>query len=173
MSSLSSGINSTVTVISKDFIDPFRKEAHTDAHQVKVVRYIAAGIGLAAIAGSQLAGIIPGNLIEVGGKTINLLVCPLFGLFFLALFVKFATPFGAIMGAIYSITGATLIGYWEVLIGGDPVSFQWIAPVSLLITVICGPLFSLLPTRGKPKPVLAAYTIASLVPLIAFITLAH
>jgi len=170
MSSFSSGINSTITVIATDFIDPYRSDAiRSDASQIKTARYLAAGMGIIAIAGSQMAGAIPGNLIEIAGKTVNLLVCPLFGLFFLALFVKFATPFGALVGAAYSITAAALVGYWEVFFGGSQISFQWIAPISLVVTMICGPLFSLVPTSGKSKAQLAFYYVAAAIPGVAMI----
>jgi len=174
MSSLSSGINSSITVISTDFIDPFRKgPPRSNASQLRTARYLAALISIVAIAGSQVAGLIPGNLIEVASKTVNLLICPLFGLFFLALFVKSATPFGALMGAFYSFSAALLIGYWELIIGGDLVSFQWIAPIALAVTMVAGPLFSQLPTRGKSKSVMAVYYVVSIAPVIAFVVLAR
>ncbi len=170
MSSLSSGINSTITCITTDFINPFRSgEPLSPKRQVRNARYLAAIISVAAIAGSQLAGAIPGNLMEVASKTVNLLLCPLFGLFFLALFIKFATPFGAIMGALYSFMTALLIGYWEILIGGDQISFQWIAPLALVATMIAGPLFSLLPTRGKSAGALSGYYAACIAPIVLFI----
>jgi len=166
MSSLSSGINSSITVVSKDFIEPLTSpERNTDRRQVITARVLAGVIGLISIGGSQVASQLPGNLIEIAGKTINLLLCPLFGLFFLALFVPFATPFGAWMGAAYSATAAVLVAYGDIFFGWAPISFQWIAPVALLTTVVCGPAFSLLPTRGKPRPTLAFYATASLLPV--------
>lgn len=174
MSSLSSGINSTITCITTDFIVPFRSgEPLSEKQQLKNARYLAALISILAIAGSQLAGVIPGNLMEVASKTVNLLICPLFGLFFLALFVKFATPFGAKMGAIYSFSAALLVGYWEFFIGGDQISFQWIAPIALFVTMVCGPLFSLLPTRGKSAKILTGYYAVSIAPIVAFVMIAR
>ena len=174
MSSLSSGINSTITVIATDFIEPFRSGPPlSDKRQLRNARYLAAIISVVAIGGSQLAGNIPGNLMEVAMKTVNLLICPLFGLFFLALFVNFATPFGAMMGALYSFTAALLIGYWEILIGGDQISFQWISPIALIVTMIAGPLFSLLPTRGKSAKVLTGYYAVSILPIVVFVMIAR
>lgn len=174
MSSLSSGINSTITCITTDFIAPFRSgEPLSEKQQLKNARYLAALISILAIAGSQLAGNIPGNLMEVAMKTVNLLICPLFGLFFLALFVKFATPFGAMMGALYSFSAALLIGYWEILIGGDQISFQWISPIALIVTMVAGPLFSLLPTRDKSAKVLTGYYAVSILPIVAFVMIAR
>jgi len=172
MSSLSSGINSAITVISKDFIDTLAPSARrTDRDRIVTARVLAGIVGLLAIGGSQLASAIPGNLIEIAGKTINLLLCPLFGLFFLALFVPFATVFGAALGAIYSVTAAAVVAYWDLITGLPPVSFQWIPIVSLITTLSCSCLFSLLPTRGKSPAVLAAYAGASLLPLVLILML--
>jgi len=165
MSSLSSGINSTVTVISRDFVDHLRPDRSTsEADQLREVRWLAFGLGLVAIAGSGAVGAVPGNLMEVGNKTLNLFFCPLFGLFFLAFCIPFATPFGAVLGLCYSVAAAALVAYWDVIIGGEQLSFQWISPVALATTVVAGPLFSLLPTRGKPGRVLAAYGGVALLP---------
>ncbi len=170
MSSLSSGINSTITVISKDFIDTFIPNLQrSDRDRILTARLLAAAIGTLAILGSQLAGMIPGNLIEVAGKTINLLLSPLFGLFFLALFVPFATTFGAVMGAVYSVTAAALVAYWDLITGQPPVSFQWIAPAALCTTLVFSCLFSLLPTRGKPRGVLALYAATATLPLVLLV----
>jgi SSS family solute:Na+ symporter len=171
MSSLSSGINSTITVISKDFIETLIPNLkRSDRDRILTARLLAALIGTIAILGSQLAGMIPGNLIEVAGKTINLLLCPLFGLFFLALFVPFATTFGAVMGAIYSVTAAALVAYWDLITGQPPVSFQWIAPVALCTTLVFSCGFSLLPTRGKSRGILAWYTATALLPLALLVS---
>ena len=170
MSSLSSGINSTITVIAKDFIDPFRQgPPRTEKNQIKTARYLAAAISVTAILGSQVAGAIPGNLIEVTSKTLHLLLCPLFGLFFMALFVRFATPYGAIVGAVYSFMTGAVIGHWDLVIGGDQVSFQWIKPTSLAASMIFGPLFSLIPTRTLSRTRLGVYYVAAALPWVALI----
>ncbi len=165
MSSLSSCINSSATVLTKDFIETLSPNPErTESTRVKHARLLAMGVGVAAIAASLLAELVPGNLVEQGGKMVNLFLCPLFGIFFLALWVPFATPFGAIMGFVYSFVTALLVGYWDLFTGGQTISFQWIAPTALLVSIVAGCLFSLLPTRGKPRMVLAAYSGAALLP---------
>jgi len=165
MSSLSSGISSSITVISKDFIEKFCPNSHrTDRARLRTAHILAGIIGVTAIAGSQIAGVIPGNLIEVVGKSINLFLCPLFGLFFLALWIPFATPFGAFMGALYSFAAALLTAYWQPFTGGVAVSFQWIAPIAFVVSLSASCLFSLLPTRGKSLKVIGAWTVAASVP---------
>lgn len=167
MSSLSSGINSSATILVKDFVETLAPDGQrTEATRVKQARLLALGVGVAAIAASLLADLIPGNLVELGGKMVNLFLCPLFGVFFLALWVPFATPFGAIMGVIYSFVTALLVGYWDMFTGGQALSFQWIAPCALTVSIAAGCLFSLVPTRGKPVLVLAGYTLLALLPWV-------
>ncbi|MEO6875230.1 MAG: sodium/solute symporter [Opitutaceae bacterium] len=167
MSSLSSGINSSATVLTKDFVETLSPNPErTESTRVKHARLLAMGVGVAAIATSLLASLIPGNLVELGGKMVNLFLCPLFGIFFLALWVPFATPFGAIMGAFYSFVTALLVGYWDMFTGAPAISFQWIAPASLLVSITAGCIFSRLPTRGKPARSLAIYTVVALLPWV-------
>lgn len=172
MSSLSSGINSSATVLAKDFVETLAPDGQrTESTRVKHARMLALGVGVMAIATSLLADLIPGNLVELGGKMVNLFLCPLFGVFFLALWVPFATPFGAIMGVIYSFVTALLVGYWDMFTGGQALSFQWIAPCALTVSIAAGCLFSLVPTRGKPAPVLAGYSLLALLPWVGVVLL--
>jgi len=130
-----------------------------------LTRLLILGLGIAVIAGGIGVGSLRGNLVEMSGKTINLLFCPIFGLFFLAMFVRFATPFGAIMGAVYSATAATLVAFWDVFTGQPALSFLLIIPVSFVVSLAASCCFSLLPTRGRPWPALAAFTLGGLLPL--------
>ena len=165
MSSLSSVINSSATVLTKDFVETLAPDpARLESTRVRHARLLAMVVGVSGIAASLVADLVPGNLVELGGKMVNLFLCPLFGIFFLALKVPRATPFGAILGAFYSFTTALLVGYWDLFTGGPPISFQWIAPAALGVSILAGWLFSLLPTRGKPGRVLAAYGGVALLP---------
>jgi SSS family solute:Na+ symporter len=168
MSSLSSGINSVIAVFSKDIIETARPDAErTESSKIRTARALALAIGIITVAGSTAMGAVPGNLLEVANKTVNLFVCPMFGLFFLAMFVPFGTPFGAVMGALYSFASAVLVGYWDLITGWDGLSFQWIAPVSLVVSVAAGCGFSVWPTRGRSWPVLAGYSAFALMPIAA------
>ena len=86
---------------------------------------------------------VPGSFLEMTQRTIGLFVAPLFTLFFLALFVPFATQAGAILGAGCGFLAAVLVAYWEPLVG-QMVSFQWVLPVSLAVGITIGCLASLL-----------------------------
>ena len=161
-----SAINSIATVISKDFIDTFRNGPdRSEAAKVRTARFLAIGIGAVIVCLSVAVSAVPGNLIEVQVKTIHLFICPMFGLFFLAMFVPFATPFGAIFGAAYSLSAGVIVAYWDVLTGQPRLSFQWITLTSLSVSLAAGTLFSLLPTRGRSRGVLVAFSIVALLPL--------
>ena len=89
----------------------------------RLTRFLVLILGITVIVGSVGVGAISGNLVEIANKTWNLLVCPTFGLFFLAIFVKNSTPFGALVGAAYSTTAAVLLAYWDALTGRPGISF--------------------------------------------------
>jgi len=171
MACLAAGINATITVVMKDFIEvnAARVAGRSDAAKLRLTHWLAIGIGLAVVSGSIGVGFVRGNLVEVAAKTVNLLTVPIFGLFFLAMFVESATAFGAIMGAVYSTTTSALIAYWEVFTGGRPLSFLWMMPAALVVSLAAGCFFSRWPTRGRRPLVQAAYAVAALAPLAAFV----
>jgi solute:Na+ symporter, SSS family len=80
---------------------------------------------------------------------VNLLVAPLFGLFFMAMFVRWATGFGSLVGAACGLIVAVGICYWTELTGRPGVSFLWSMPVSLLVEVAVASTMSLVPI-GQP-----------------------
>ena len=57
----------------------------------------------------------------------------------------------------------------EGIIGGDPVSFQWITPTSLAAALIFGPLFTLVPTKGIFRLRLGGYYVAAALPWVGLI----
>ncbi len=139
----------------------------TDQGKLRLTRWLALAIGAVVVVGTIGVGSVHGNIFEVAGKTVNLLGCPLFGIFFLALFVPYSTPLGAMMGVIYSITAAVIVAYWDVPTGLPSITFQWIAPISLAASLAAGCFFSLWNTRGRSPARLAGYSAAALLPLVA------
>lgn len=164
MSSLSSGVNSSSSVVAVDFVERFQKLRHSEPKRVMLIKLISCLVGAVVVALSLYVSLVPGNIIELAYRVVNLLVTPLFLLFFLALYVPWATTFGAWCGALASGAVAILIAYWEPLsrlpvtgrliallsdvLGVESVSFLWIMPVSLLTGMLVGSLCSLLPV-GK------------------------
>jgi SSS family solute:Na+ symporter len=148
MSSLSAGINSSCSVITVDFIQRFRRLSAGPASQVGgawLEKVISVLIGIVMVLLSSLVGSVHGNLLEIAYKVVNLLSAPLFGLFFMALFVRWATPFGTWIGALAGLTVVIAVNYWQEITGTRGISFLWAMPLSFLAQVALGSLVSLLP----------------------------
>jgi SSS family solute:Na+ symporter len=138
MSSLSSGVNSACAVITEDFIGRLGKTGHSGTESVGLVRVLSVIVGLVAVTLSILVGTIEGNLVELCFKVVNLLTAPLFVLFFMALFVRWATPSGTLVGLMASVAVAVGIAYFN-LFG---FSFLWMMPASLLTGIAVAALVS-------------------------------
>ena len=171
MSSLDSGLNSSTAVIQVDLIDRFRKHGDTEEHNLRTARGLSVAIGVIIILLNMLVAKVPGNILEVTNKTVNLPTYPLASLFFLAFFVRFTTPFGAIVSTIYGMAAAVLVAFWD-LITNNPMqqlSFQWIPAVSLAVSLSLGILLSLLPMRGRSATAQTVLGILALLPLVGVI----
>ena len=174
MACLSGGLNATTTAITKDFVEIYARKDRTEAAKMRTTRLLVLILGVVSILTSIWMGSVSGNLNEVALKTVNLLLCPTFGLFFLAIFVKYSTPFGAIRhgpARFTATTAAVVLGYWDVFTGLPRFSFIWIFPIPFAVSLVCGCLLSLLPTRGRSAPVLGAYAVSTLLPLIVAVAL--
>jgi len=141
MSSLSSGINSTCTVITVDLVDRFPRSNKPRMNQVRRAKYISWGIGVIVVLLSLAANLVPGNLFEVTSRVCNLLVGPLFVLFFMAMFVPWATPAGALVGALASAGVAVSISFFQIF----GLSFLWIIPGSVFVGIGLGVVISAAP----------------------------
>ncbi len=150
MSSLSSGVTSTATVLNTDIVQNLLRRNLTEAAKVKLGRWATAAIGVTVILLALLIGVVPGNLFEVTTKTNGLFVAPLFGLFFMAMYVPWATPAGTVLGSLYGLFAASVVAFWD-LAGGEALSFQWILVSSLLVNTATGSVFSLVPIKEKTR----------------------
>lgn len=147
MSSLSAGVNSASSVITTDLLDRFRPRIRTEAHHIRLNRGVSVVVGVMVVGLSLYVSMVPGNLLEVAYRVVNLFVAPLFGLFFMAMFVPWATAFGTLAGAAASVAVAIGIAHFR-LFGLD---FLWIMPGSLAAGVVVGMLASLLPVGRRPQ----------------------
>ncbi|RIJ46646.1 hypothetical protein D1614_18445 [Maribellus luteus] len=150
MSSLSSGVNSMGSILTADILPlVFKNYAKNDS--LRNIRIVSVLIGVVVILLSLIIQIVPGNIVEVTAKTNGLFIAPLFNLFLNALFIKNAKPFGVVMGSVYGFIVAFLIGFWDVVTGNPPLSFLWIAIVSLLVSVISSLFFNSLFSHMRMK----------------------
>jgi SSS family solute:Na+ symporter len=151
MSSVDSGVNSITAVVTTDFIGRLRPQSASsigsdgaaNRRDIRTARMIAVSVGVIVIFGSTLVEYVPGNLLAVSKRATDLLVTPLFTLFFMALFVRFATPVGANAGSICAFLTAALIAFWNPLFDQDrSLSFTWISPAALIVGISVGCIVS-------------------------------
>lgn len=156
MSSLSSGLNSACSVVTTDFIDRFRKREEAENRHVRLAKYVSLVIGVVVVALGTLVGQIEGNLLELCFKIANLLVTPLFLLFFMAMFIPWATSFGTYVGAACGVLVAVAIAYHEELglafIDELGLTFVWMLPASFVAGAFAGTVASLLPLGRRREP---------------------
>ncbi len=148
MSSLSSGLNSSCSVITVDFVERFRKTPITGRRAVHLNQLISVLIGVVVVVLGLLVDRVPGNLLENTFRVSNLLVAPLFVLFFLSLFIKGANKYAAWPAIIISVATAILIGYWPVFFGTTGISFLWIMPLSFATGSSVGVAISYVLAKG-------------------------
>ena len=99
ISSLSSGLNSVSSVVVEDVLKSVPAFKGRE-FSLRTNKWISAVIGLLVLGTSFLVGYVQGNLLDVSIKLVNLVVAPIFVLFFLALFCPGATDRGAIVGGL-------------------------------------------------------------------------
>ncbi|MEC5128611.1 sodium/solute symporter [Verrucomicrobiales bacterium BCK34] len=156
MSSIDSGVNSITAVVMTDFLDRFGMKPDTGEKHIRFARILAIVIGVVVVLLSAIVKYIPGNFMAVTNKTVNLLTVPIALLFFFALWVPFSNARGVWIGTIASVGSALLVafsgsffgvnpatGWFAFSFGAEgidlaPVSFQWIAPVALVVGVSVG-----------------------------------
>jgi solute:Na+ symporter, SSS family len=149
MDSLSSGLNSSSSVIMTDWVERFRPIKAEGAKAVQEAKLISWLVGIAVVLLSLVAGVAAGNLLEKCYTVVNLFTASLFVLFFMAMFVPWATTFGTWLGAVASMTVAITMAYSSWI----DLSFLWITPASLLAGITVGSICSLLPI-GVSQPML-------------------
>ena len=91
---------------------------------------------------STWVGSVQGNLMDICIKVTNLLVAPLFGLFFMAMFVPWSTSRGTIVGAVFGLVTVTLITFWKEFFETQGLGILWAMPISLVVHVTVGSLVS-------------------------------
>lgn len=149
MSSISSGLNSTATVIHEDIIKRLMPSLnHRIKDPLKLVKQLSLIVGVLILLLSMLMSNVQGNLLDVIIKVVNLFTAPLFVLFFMAIFVKKSTSAGTIIGGVISVAIAVAIGFFGV--GG--ITSLWIMPFSLLGGVCAGLTFSYIDIAFRRNP---------------------
>ncbi len=138
MSSIDSGVNSITAVVMTDGFERFGYQPKTERGHAFAARCLAFAVGAILVGCSSFMGTIPGNITAMAGKTTNLLVTPIFALFFFAIFAPKTRQTAVWTGWFFGVVTAVLIAFsgpifgFDPETGYDPVSFQWIGPAALL-----------------------------------------
>ena len=142
MSSLSSGLNSSASVIQEDILKVWKNRKSLDS-DLKEIKKISMFIGIAVSCLCFLVSYVSGNLLDVVIKVVNLVVAPLFVLFFMALFIPFATNRATIIAGLLSLLTAILIAFFE-LFG---IKVLWIMPMALVVGISVGVILSFIEVK--------------------------
>ena len=147
MSSLSSGLSSACSVITTDFMDRLGRRQESESSHVRRARYVSLAVGVIVVALGALVGQVEGNLLELCYKIANLLSVPLFILFFMAMFIPWATSFGTLTGTACSTAVAVAIGYFQIF----DITFIWMMPAAFVVGAAAGMAASLLPIGRRRR----------------------
>ncbi len=148
MSSLSSGLNSSSAVISEEIVRRKKNKKNKDeSSDLKFIKKTSVIIGIIVALSSFFIPFITGNLFDVIQKVVNLVVAPLFVLFFMALFIPFATDKATSLAGITSLIIAILIAFFEIF----GISSLWIMTLSLLGGIIVGTMISYIDNKRTIK----------------------
>jgi solute:Na+ symporter, SSS family len=174
--SFGSGVNSTAAVIVTDFVGRLRAAkdrestpaAGGDRYGLSASRIATVAVGVAVLLLSLLMDRVPGNIVEMTNRSNGLFVAPLFNLFFMAIFIRGASPLGTVLGSVYGFAAAFLIAFWQMLTGEPSPGFQWIIPASLVVSILSSIVFSRLAGRPKTRRAGVLWSTCLLFPLFAF-----
>ena len=139
MSSLSSGLISSTTIISGDLLQYFNNKI-TPVKNTRFIRFIknpqntSITLGVLITVLSLLVGYVEGNVLAITMKVVNLFVAPLFVLFFMALFIPWATQKATLIAGLCSVAVAVAISFFGIF----GIQFIWIIPFALLAGIIAG-----------------------------------
>jgi SSS family solute:Na+ symporter len=146
MSTLYSGVSSAGSVVAVDLIRRLGGRPRTEQAELRIARWSSLAVGVIVDYLSLFIGQAPGNIYEMTFRTVNLFVAPMFLLFFMAMFVPWATSLGAWTAALSGLVVAVTIAFWEQFTGSAGISFLWITPGAFVVGALVGCVASLIPT---------------------------
>lgn len=113
ISSLSSGLNSVSSVIQEDVLKKMRRFEGRE-FSVRTIKLISCLLGVAVLGGSFFVSYVHGNLLDITMKLVNLVVAPLFVLFFMAMFSPVKTDRGTVIGGLASLAAAISVSFFGI-----------------------------------------------------------
>lgn len=158
MSSIDSGVNSLATVLTVErhqFSRGRHHPAESASHQVRSARVMTLIVGLSiTLAAYLLDELTRGrNIVEMMPKSFNCFTGALGGLFFIGIFMPRAGTRSAVAATFCGLAASISLAYSQELFGLErPISFTWVMPGSLLVTLVTAALFSRFTPPRDPKP---------------------
>ena len=95
-------------------------------------------VGTVVVLLSTFVGMVEGNLLAVAFKVCNLLTVPLFGLFFMAMFVKRPSVIATHISAICGLAVIAAVSFSQSFFGAAYINFLWAMPIGLVVQVAVG-----------------------------------
>lgn len=136
-------VGSTSSKIAGTLANHAQEIGNSRTSELKLIQFISFAIGIIVALLSFFIPFVTGNLFDVIQKVVNLVVSPLFVLFFMALFIPFSTDRGAMAGGVISLIVAVMIAFFEIF----GVKSLWIMPASLITGITSGIVLSFVETK--------------------------
>ena len=146
MSSLSSGLNSSATVIQEDILKQMKRNRDR-TFTLSTIRRISAVLGLFVAGTCFCIGYVQGNLLDIVIKVVNLVVAPLFVLFFMALFVPRARDGATAAGGVVALCAAVAVS----IFGVAGIAAIWTMPLSFAAGAFSALLLSICHRKGVSR----------------------
>jgi len=141
MSSLSSGINSITSVVTRDFLERSAAREATGRPSMVQIKGLAVLAGLLGIGSALLVYMVmqrsEWNLVEMIGRLNGLFVAPLGVLFLAGILSRRVGAGAALWGFAAGSITSILVAFRKELFGAsDNISFMWIMPFSFLVSFL-------------------------------------
>lgn len=144
MSSVDSGLNSLTTVILHDLAAPLAGHGDSNRYGVVAARFLTAALGIVATLVAMFVFQRIGGIIKAFYTFMGLFSAPVLALFLLGMLTSRANFLGWIVATVISVTGIMLIDH------AGKLHEIYYFPVSSVVTIVTGYLFSLLlPSTGS------------------------
>ncbi len=144
MSSIDSAIHSMSTATLIDFVRPHRRRPLEEKSELRLARILTALFGLVALAVALVAARKDQGLFQTMVTWLGYFAGPLLGLFLLGMLSKRASQTGALVGVGVAFAGICYAVLWN-LPKTHGFHALWLAPASLLVTLLLGRLVHPLP----------------------------
>jgi SSS family solute:Na+ symporter len=161
MSTIDSGINSIATVISVE-MHRSREDSQPRRDPVRLAQAITLAAGLFITFAAYGLSYLPSEwgIVDAMPRTFNAITAPLGGLFLIGMFLPFVRAGAAYAATLLGIAAAAAMGYfkqlgdqlvaWGVLETALPsLSFTWIMPTALGVTITSAMLLSLIDPSAR------------------------